>query len=1279
MASPLVEVNSPSLGAWTSPTNGVDVALGELVSIRLADPAGSRLWQLAVVGTDESVAAPTITQASTVTGVATFTAPATPTDGWALVIRSQVGVAALGTDALNGVQPSYTTTFGVFTLTVSGGRVGALNEMYEGSASFGWVTKFNALAKAPPGAGGPPTGAAAGDWSGTFPAGTNKRINNQYVPWKSTARAVSTSNISLSGSQTVDGVTLTSGVDRVLVTGQTSASANGIYLYNSGGAWTRASDMSTSQDTLSGSRVFIYDGSTWANTTWALTTQGSITLGSTALTFTPDRALTVASLRLVAGKVTGEVVQVPQFASAGDGGGGTFVWKSGTQPSDDGGVNIVPTVTTAGWWQRRISGHRTSFRWFGAKGDLTNLTGISTTANSSTITVSGLTSADQGKSITVDVSRELAFTADSSTDTLTSSGHQLSNGTRVNVFNVGGALPTGLVEGLSYYVVSSTTNTLKLSLTSGGNAVDLQSAGTGTNYVATSQQLITTVSNVSGSTVTLGANAPFTLSGRWGFVATDDSAAFDKFSRYLAASAISHSGALPEQRTPEGLIKDGTFYVPTGTSSPPVSLHFDNGTLFGTHTSHLFNPASSLPFYATFRRGSIRHYASIVKYWPATPEATSTPHLTFSEMHLVGVGCAVRNGGAINAIVKFFKCQTDSSRLFKGVVVQLDLDAVSGLSIYSQNATNTHAGYLGDWTGAGLVEFGGTEDSITLGQPYGGDCDVVGCSFSPVPGGSTDQAWFVTNSTAGISLAHCRFGGEFGGMTLIRMNEDAGTINIGEGVTGISGTHPSFEFGSSSSYTVNVTTNTFTAPDFARSLQNNEKVVFTDTLLSTGYSDGTEYYVVNLSGSTFQIATTSGGSAIDITGSNGSGRVSRAAGAPWVVSIDKGALLDYGGIASPIAMSPAVFDKLSRRKTAWLKDARSFQAGNNNYASIDAMPSNGSPSSAMASLHRQFRGGVEWLSQINLDVSETVQDAVVTDDSGKITIQVSTLRGWPSRFFNTTSQNTGGTAVVQKYFPESLTAGWYTSTFYYRSKGRVEANYVAYSTEGALPRSVELPDTDGAFVRAHYTWYHNGTSTANSHIGQLSVTIPAGDNNNHFFEYTAATLTTGCGPARDDITFTAGKSGSHAVIGGTTNLIGLFTSAPPTNSTHFLGYNPSTGGLFLNGGTGGVFIGTNAAQVYFEGVHEGGVDKVAVFGSTPVARAAQYTLNYSTGSRTLAAYTTDPESSAYTGAADGEAKLSDINQLRVAVENLRLSHDNLLQVFTQVFIDLRNHGWFTSN
>jgi hypothetical protein len=68
-------------------------------------------------------------------------------------------------------------------------------------------------------------------------------------------------------------------------------------------------------------------------------------------------------------------------------------------------------------------------------------------------------------------------------DQILSPGHGLADGDRVVLYNVfGGTLATGLTEGTLYYVVSSTTNTFKVSLTAGGAAVDITALGNGAVY-----------------------------------------------------------------------------------------------------------------------------------------------------------------------------------------------------------------------------------------------------------------------------------------------------------------------------------------------------------------------------------------------------------------------------------------------------------------------------------------------------------------------------------------------------------------------------------------------------------------------------------------------------------------------------------------------------------------------------------------------------------------------------------------------------------------------------
>ncbi|MEV4096966.1 hypothetical protein [Streptosporangium saharense] len=68
-------------------------------------------------------------------------------------------------------------------------------------------------------------------------------------------------------------------------------------------------------------------------------------------------------------------------------------------------------------------------------------------------------------------------------DQLFSVAHGLADGDRVQLFNVfSESLPTGLTEGTVYYVVSSATNTFKVSTSLGGSAVDITAVGGGEGF-----------------------------------------------------------------------------------------------------------------------------------------------------------------------------------------------------------------------------------------------------------------------------------------------------------------------------------------------------------------------------------------------------------------------------------------------------------------------------------------------------------------------------------------------------------------------------------------------------------------------------------------------------------------------------------------------------------------------------------------------------------------------------------------------------------------------------
>ena len=94
---------------------------------------------------------------------------------------------------------------------------------------------------------------------------------------KPSVRALATTNVAtLSGAQTIDGVSLVAG-DRVLLAGQTTASQNGAYVV-AAGAWTRATDGINPNSTW-----FVEEGTANRDTAWWVTNDGVVTVGTTAL------------------------------------------------------------------------------------------------------------------------------------------------------------------------------------------------------------------------------------------------------------------------------------------------------------------------------------------------------------------------------------------------------------------------------------------------------------------------------------------------------------------------------------------------------------------------------------------------------------------------------------------------------------------------------------------------------------------------------------------------------------------------------------------------------------------------------------------------------------------------------------------------------------------------------------------------------------------------------------------------------------------------------------
>lgn len=102
------------------------------------------------------------------------------------------------------------------------------------------------------------------------------------IDCKASVRAVANSNITLSGAQTIDGVSVVAG-DRVLCRGQSTASQNGVYVC-AAGAWSRATDADANSEITPGAFWFVEEGTTYGKTQWRCENSGAISLGTTSIT-----------------------------------------------------------------------------------------------------------------------------------------------------------------------------------------------------------------------------------------------------------------------------------------------------------------------------------------------------------------------------------------------------------------------------------------------------------------------------------------------------------------------------------------------------------------------------------------------------------------------------------------------------------------------------------------------------------------------------------------------------------------------------------------------------------------------------------------------------------------------------------------------------------------------------------------------------------------------------------------------------------------------------------
>jgi hypothetical protein len=155
---------------------------------------------------------------------------------------------------------------------------------------------------------------------------------------KESCRAATTSNITLSGTQTIDGVALSIG-DRVLVNNQSTARQNGIYVVASG-AWTRATDGNTWND-LVGAYTTIEQGLANGDSMWLCEINKGGTLDTTDVSWQLISNAQIAALGALANDGLIARTKADTLAARSIGVSGT-----GLSVTNGNGVSGNPTVVS---------------------------------------------------------------------------------------------------------------------------------------------------------------------------------------------------------------------------------------------------------------------------------------------------------------------------------------------------------------------------------------------------------------------------------------------------------------------------------------------------------------------------------------------------------------------------------------------------------------------------------------------------------------------------------------------------------------------------------------------------------------------------------------------------------------------------------------------------------------------------------------------------------------------------------------------------------------------